>query len=150
MSKGGDYQIHSEMKLEAEAKGETLVGLNEIQVHLKLPIYAVRFSLSVNGKDCDDLIGDGVIVAAPFGSTAYYSATGGKSFEKGIGISFNNLHYKKMDSFVVDEDSVVKLTVSRGPAWLLADNNENFVELTAGDAVSIRKSASAANFIYFS
>ncbi|MCJ7613647.1 hypothetical protein MUO71_02615, partial [Candidatus Bathyarchaeota archaeon] len=62
--KAGDYQIHSEMKLETEAKGERLVGLNEIQVHLKLPIYAVRFSLSVDGKEYDNLIGDGVIVRA--------------------------------------------------------------------------------------
>jgi NAD+ kinase len=149
MIKARDYQIHSEIKLEATAKGEKLVGLNEIQVHPKLPIYAVRFSLSAHGKKCNDLIGDGVIIATPFGSTAYYSATGGKSFEKGIGISFNNLHYTKIDSFVVPEDTVVKLIVSRGPAWLLADNNENFVELIEGDAVTVKKNSSAANFIYF-
>jgi NAD+ kinase len=145
----GDFQIHSEMKLVAEAKGKTLVGLNEVQVHLKLPIYAVRLSLSVDGKVYDNLVGDGVIVAAPFGSTAYYSATGGKSFDKGIGISFNNLHYKKEDSFVVSDSSIVKIAINRGPAWLLADNNEDFIELDAGDEVRIRKSGSVANFIYF-
>ena len=148
--KAGDYQIHTEMKLETEAKGEKLVGLNEIQVHPKLPIYAVRFSLSVDGKEYNELIGDGVIVATPFGSTAYYKATGGESFENGIGISFNNLHYGNVESLVVPKDSVMKLTVTRGPAWLLADNNEDFVELNAGDTVTIRKSESVANFIYFS
>jgi NAD+ kinase len=148
--KEGSYCIHSEMKLDAVAKGERLVGLNDIQVHLKLPIYAVRFSLSVDSKKFDDLIGDGVIVAPPFGSTAYYRATGGEPFKKGIGISFNNLHYKKVDSLVVSEDSVVNLTVTRGPAWLLADNNEEFIELTAGDSVKIKKSVSVASFIYFS
>jgi NAD+ kinase len=147
--KAGDYQIHAEMKLETVAKDERLVGLNEIQVHLKLPIYAVRFSISVDGREYDELIGDGVIVATTFGSTAYYKATGGKSFKKGIGISFNNLHNKKAKSFVLPEDSVVKLTVTRGPAWLLADNNEKFVDLDAGDSVTIRKSDGAANFIYF-
>jgi NAD+ kinase len=147
--KARKYQIHSEMKLETQAKGERLVGLNEIQVHLKLPIYAVRFFLSANGKEYSDLIGDGVIVATSFGSTGYYKATGGESFEKGIGISFNNLHNKKVRSFVVPEDSVVKLTVTRGPAWLLADNSENFIELNGGDTALIRKSGSAANFIYF-
>jgi len=147
--KAGDYQIHAEMKLETVAKDERLVGLNEIQVHLKLPIYAVRFSISVDGREYDEVIGDGVIVATTFGSTAYYKATGGKSFKKGIGISFNNVHNKKAKSFVVPEDSVVKLTVTRGPAWLLADNNEKFVDLDAGDSVKIRKSDGAANFIYF-
>ncbi len=145
-----NYQIHTEIKLETESKGEKLVGLNEIQVHLKLPIYAVRFSLSVNGKECKELIGDGVIVATSFGSTGYYEATGGESFEKGIGISFNNMHNRKVRSFVVPEDSVVNLTVTRGPAWLLADNNEDFIEMVAGDTVAIRKSESLAKFIYFS
>jgi NAD+ kinase len=147
--RAGEYRIHTEMKLETEAKGERLVGLNEIQVHLKLPIYAVRFSLSADGKKYDELIGDGVIVATPFGSTGYYRATGGKSFRKGIGVSFNNLHNTNAKSFVVSEDSAVKLTISRGPAWLLADNNEKFVELDAGDSVTVRKSESVANFIFF-
>ena len=145
-----NYCLHKKIKLETETKGKKLVGLNEIQVHPKLPIYAVRFSLSVDGKEYKDLIGDGVIVATSFGSTGYYEATGGKRFEKGIGISFNNLHNGKMKSFVVPEDSIVKLTVSRGPAWLLADNNKNFIELRAEDTVTIRKSSSVANFIYVS
>jgi NAD+ kinase len=148
--KAGNYRLHSEMKLEAEAKGKKLVGLNEIQVHLKLPIYAVRFSLSADGKEYNNLIGDGVIVATPFGSTGYYAATGGKPFKKGIGVSFNNLHNRKVESFVVPEDTVVKLAVSRGPAWLLADNNEEFIELDAGDAMSVRKSGGIANFILLS
>ena len=146
----GNYCLHKKMKLETETKGKKLVGLNEIQVHPKLPIYAVRFSLSVDGKEYKDLIGDGVIVATSFGSTGYYKATGGKRFEKGIGISFNNLHNRNMKSLVVPEDSIVKLTISRGPAWLLADNNKNFVELRAEDTVTIRKSESIANFIYVS
>jgi NAD+ kinase len=148
--KKGNYCLHKKMKLETEAKGKKLVGLNDIQVHLKLPIYAVRFSLSVDGKEYKELIGDGVIVSTAFGSTAYYKATGGKSFEKGIGISFNNLHNRKLESFVVPEDSVVNLAVTRGPAWLLADNNEDFIELKAGDTAVIRKSESTANFIYVS
>ena len=145
----GNYKIHSEIKLETTIKSKKLVGLNEIQIHPKLPIYAVRFSFYINGKKYDELIGDGLIIATPFGSTAYYKATGGKSFKNGIGVSFNNLHNRNEKSFVVPEDSVVKLTVSRGPAWLLADNNEEFVELNAGDSVAIRKSGRVANFIYF-
>jgi len=148
--KKGNYCLHKKMKLEAEAKGKKLVGLNEIQVHLKLPIYAVRFSLSVNGRVYKELIGDGVVIATVFGSTGYYKATGGKSFEKGIGISFNNLHNIDEESFVIKENSVVKMAIIRGPAWLLADNNDNFIELGAGDTVTVRRSESVANFIYVS
>jgi NAD+ kinase len=146
--RSGNYQICPEMKLEAQTKNMTLVGLNEVQVHLKMPIYAVRFSFSSNGTKYSDLIGDGVIVSTPFGSTGYYAATGGKPFSEGIGVSFNNLHINKVPSFVVRDDSVVQLAISRGPAWLVADNNEKFIELNAGDIVEIKKSAGAANFIY--
>jgi NAD+ kinase len=147
--KSRNYRLHTEMKLEAEVKGKKLIGLNEIQIHLRLPIYAIRFSLSVDGLVYDELIGDGVVVATPFGSTAYYKATGGECFEKGIGISFNNLHNRAEESYVVSENSVVTLSVNRGPAWLLADNNEDFVKLGIGDLVTIKKSESVANFIYF-
>jgi len=143
----GDYCLYKKTKLETEAKGRKLVGLNEIQIHPKLPIYAVRFSLSVDGKEYENLIGDGVIVATAFGSTGYYKATGGKRFTEGIGISFNNLHNRNIKSFVVPEDSVVKLKIVRGPAWLLADNNKNPIELYSDDAVTIRKSENTANFI---
>ena len=148
--KTGDYKLHKEMKLETTAKNTKLIGLNEIQIHLKSPIYAVRFSLNIKGKKYDKLIGDGVIFATPFGSTAYYKATGGHNFKKGIGISFNNLHNQKIDSYVVSEDSTLSLTITRGPAWLIADNNEDFVELLTGDKVIIRKSQNVANFIYLS
>jgi NAD+ kinase len=144
----GNYCLHKKIKLEAEAKGKKLVGLNEIQIHLKLPIYAVRFSLSVNGIEYEELIGDGVIIATPFGSTGYYKATGGESFENGIGISFNNLHNIPAENFVVNEDSVVRLDIIRGPAWLLADNNEDFFELDVGDSVVVRMAETIANFIY--
>lgn len=147
--KAGNYKIHSEMKLETKAKGKLFVGLNEIQIHLKLPIYAVRFDLIVNGKKYDKMIGDGVVVATPFGSTGYYKATGGSAFKKGIGVSFNNLHNNSTRDFVVSEDSIIKLIITRGPAWLLADNNKDFVDLDVGDKVVIKKSQSVANFIYF-
>ncbi len=148
--RAGDFRLRGEMKLVAEAGGVRLVGLNEVQVHLKLPISAVRFSVSVDGREFGGLVGDGVVVATPFGSTGYYEATGGERFEKGIGISFNNLHNRKIGSFVVSEDSVVKLRVRRGPAWLLADNNENFVELNGGDSAVVRRADGVARFIVVS
>jgi NAD+ kinase len=143
----GDFELVEELKLVGMAEGVKIEGLNEIQVHLKLPYSAVRFSVSVDGKEFSNLIGDGVVVATPFGSTGYYTATGGEPFEKGIGISFNNLHWKRFDSFVSPDDSVVKVAISRGPAWFLADNNKRFVELNAGDSAVVRKAKGVARFI---
>jgi len=144
----GKFEIRKEMKIETKFEKEKLVGLNEIQIRAQLPIHAIRFSVFVDGKEFDNLIGDGVIVATPFGSTGYYRSTGGRKFNKGIGISFNNLHNKKIKSFVVPESSLIRVKVNRGPTWVLADNYEKFLELEDNVTNTIRKSKSVANFIY--
>ena len=141
-------KIKTKIKLETVFKNKKLIGLNEIQIHTKLPIQAIRFSLSVDGRIFPDLIGDGAVVATPFGSTGYYKSTGGKRFQKGIGISFNNLHNKKIRSIVVPERSIIEVELNRGPAWILADNNEEIIELENNDISIIRKSKSVANFIH--
>ena len=143
----GKFKLQKEIKIKTEVGTKKLIGLNELQIHAKLPIYAIRFSLSVNGKKINDLIGDGIIIATPFGSTGYYASTGGKPFKKGIGISFNNLHTKKVESFTVSEDSLVKVRINRGPALILADNYERFIELKDNDLILISRSENVANFI---
>ena len=148
MIKIGKFKIRKEMKLEATCKNERLVGLNEIQVRAKLPVYALRFSVSVNRRAIGDLIGDGVVFATPFGSTGYYKSTGGKQFNKGIGISFNNLQNRRVGSIVVSEDSEIRVKATRGPALVFADNNERPLEFQDDEAVIVRKSESTANFIY--
>jgi NAD+ kinase len=148
MVKEGAFKIRKEMKLEATFKNERLVGLNEIQVRAKLPVYALRFSVSVDTKVIGDLIGDGVVFATPFGSTGYYKSTGGKQFSKGIGISFNNLHNRIVRSVVVSEDSEIRVKATRGPALVFADNNERPLAFQDNEAVIVRKSESAANFIF--
>lgn len=145
--KSGNYEIRKETKLVGIHEKGKLIGLNEIQVHTKLPIRAIRFSVSTNGKEFANLIGDGVIVATPFGSTGYYYATGGKQFKKGIGVSFNNLHSGKIKSFVVPENSVIKIKMNRDTALLLADNNEKFIELKENDLVTIKKASEIAQII---
>ena len=146
----GEFKILEEMKLEAKFKDKRLIALNEIQIHNKLPTKAIRFSVWVNGKKFENLIGDGVIIATPFGSTAYYSSTGGKPFKKGIGISFNNLFRKRIKSFVVRENSKIKVRIEKGPALLLADNLEKFIELKEGDEVLVKKAEARAKLIFFS
>jgi len=142
------FKLQKEMKLETDFKNRRLIALNEIQVHAMLPTHAIRFSVLIDGGRFPNLIGDGIVVATPFGSTGYYKSTGGTQFRKGIGISFNNLHNKNIESFVDPNDSIVKIIIDRGPAWVIADNNEEFLRLRDLDTITIKKSESVANFIY--
>lgn len=142
------YKIIKENKLVTKIKNKKLIGLNEIQVRNKTPIKTLRFSIKVKNKKFENLLGDGVIVSTPFGSTAYYSSTGGKPFKKGIGISFNNLHRKKIKSFVVPENSKIEIKILREPAWVMADNNEKFIEVKKGNKVLIEKAKEKTRFVY--
>jgi len=144
----GKYKIVEENKVVAKFKNKKLVGLNEIQVRNKTPVKALRFSLRVKNKKFENLFGDGVIVSTPFGSTAYYSSTGGKPFKKGIGISFINMINKKIKSFIVPENSKIEVKILRGPALVMVDNYEKFIEVKKGNKVLIKKAKEKARFVY--
>jgi NAD+ kinase len=147
--KEGKFKIKREMKLQATFKGKKMIALNEIQIHTKYPIKAVRFSIFSDEKKFENLIGDGVIIATPFGSTAYYQSTGGVPFKKGIGISFNNLYPKRIPGFAVGENSKVRIKILRERAYLIADNSEKFYEMKPGDQVIVSQSKGKASFVCF-
>jgi NAD+ kinase len=144
--KENEYMILEEIKLNAYFKGNAVTALNEIQVHTKLPIKAIRFSVDAE-KKFDNLIGDGVIVSTPFGSTGYYLASGGKQFKEGIGVSFNNIHSRKIYPVIVNVNSKIKIKMNRDFGILLNDNNSKYFDLKEGDEVTIEKSDETARFI---
>jgi NAD+ kinase len=136
----GNYSVENVIKLQAEAKGKIIVGMNEVYVHNADPRTGIRYSLCVNGKDIGrTIIGDGILVATPYGSTGYYRSITDSYTEVGIGLAFNN-STEQADHIVLKEDSVIELTVSRGPANVYADNHDEYIELTEGDKVLIKKS----------
>jgi len=141
----GKYKTYEQGKVEAVAKGQTLLGLNEVQIHTKVPTQAVRFSFEMDGKKVDEIIGDGLIAATPHGSTAYYRSIGGKPFGKGIRIAFNNVWPRRKPVELKGGVAVVKIL--RDNAWLAADNNPEMISLKPGDAVEIRQCESKAIFV---
>ncbi len=145
--KRDELRIVKESKICAEFNKKTLTALNEVQIRACNPVRALRFSVSAGNKRFRKLIGDGVIISTPFGSTAYYSSAGGKMFRKGIGIAFNNLHGNRIKPFVIPSNQKVKVKIEREKAWLLIDNYEKFFELQPGDTVTVKTSKEVAKFI---
>lgn len=126
------------LKIEADVKGKKLFALNDINIHY-CPPRALRFNVEVNNKTvAENVIGDGVVVSTPFGSTAYYYSITGKSFEKGIGIAFNN-PTKKRNPIVVPENSKIEIRILRENGVVAHDTSKTLIKIKKGDRISIQK-----------
>jgi len=146
----GFYKIVEFYKVEAIYNNKKLIGLNEVQIRNKLPIEALRFNLKVERKVIENIVADGVVVATPFGSTAYFLSVGGRKFKKGLGICLNNPYYprdKSKKCMIVNEKKKIYVKINYGDAYLAADNNRSVVNLRVGDEVTIRKSDEKAKVI---
>ena len=135
------FKIKKYFKLEAVANAKKLLAVNDIVVHNKNPRHAIRYKVWIGGQEMSgDVIGDGVVIATPFGSTAYYRSITDSFFEIGIGLAFNN-STEQFDHMVLDENKKIKIKIIRGPAVVYADNQEKYIEeLCIGSEIIVKKS----------
>lgn len=145
--KNGEYAVEEMPKLLATTGNHELLGINDVVVHNKDPRHALRYRISVNGKPIShEIIGDGIVVATPFGSTGYYRSITDSLFEVGFGLAFNN-SIEQSDHMILDNNSIILLEVTRGPAVVYTDNNEKMVDLGAGEKIRIEKGKSVAKIV---
>ncbi|MCK5372869.1 MAG: NAD(+)/NADH kinase, partial [Candidatus Aenigmarchaeota archaeon] len=114
----------------------------------KLFTKAVRFNVYLDDELLyENVIGDGVVISTPFGSTGYYTSLGGERFEKSIGIAVNNQHVW-VKPVVASETSVIEVEILREDAYLLYDNDEEGkILLKKGDRIAVRKYDGVAKFV---
>lgn len=142
--KENKYTIEKLIKLEVFVSGKSLHAVNDIILHNKDSRHAIRYSLSVNGKVIgNSIIGDGVVVSTPFGSTGYYRSITDSFFELGIGVAFNN-STEQSDHIVLKKDKIIDIKIARGPAVIYADNQDEFIEVDEGAEVKIKRSPNVA------
>ncbi|MDQ3089629.1 MAG: hypothetical protein M3Q24_00550 [bacterium] len=143
----GKYTIENLIKLEAKVGEKILIGFNEVMVHNKDPRSGIRYSLAINGKPVGkEIIGDGVVIATPYGSTGYYRSITDSFTDVGIGLAFNN-STEQADHMVIKDDSEIEINLSRGPAEVFADNHPECININDGDKVLIKKSLETAKIL---
>lgn len=141
------YSLDEMMKLEVSSGGQTFYAMNDVIVHNGDPRHALRYHVLLNGKRVSpEIIGDGIVIATPFGSTAYYRSITDSFFELGIGLAFNN-STEQSDHMVLKEDSIIEIEIIRGPAIIHADNQENSLVLDEGHKATIKKSILKATIV---
>jgi NAD kinase len=150
---GETYEIETHHRIGAYRDGELVrpgfVGMNDIHLHHTSPVRAAKFSVRIHDDgvvyETDRAIGDGLLVATPFGSTAYYRSLTGGSFESGVGVAFNNRHKPAdaPDYLVLSPAARVELELAatEGPnAALFRDDDPEPYTPAPGECVTIRRS----------
>ncbi|MEQ8963281.1 MAG: hypothetical protein RLP02_36135 [Coleofasciculus sp. C2-GNP5-27] len=148
MIQAGKSQFKEIIKLEAIHNQGRLLAVNDIILRNENPIHAIRFKVSVNQEDVDPtVIGDGVVVATPFGATGYYRSVTRSTFNQGIGVAFNNPTQEK-PPLLLDETDELSLEITREVGQLVADNNPRIVTVNPGDKIIIRQASEVGRLVY--
>jgi NAD kinase len=143
---GKSYSIEEFPKLEATVGKRKLVGMNDINIHY-VPPCALRFAVKVGGRVlADHAIGDGLVVATPYGSSGYYKSITRSTFSNNFGLAFNN-PTQPMKTVSVPEDSTITVGIIRGPGVLAADCNKKVIPLKDKDMIKIRRASQPAKII---
>lgn len=145
----GQYSLVEQPLLESTIHGRTIFGINDILVAHGEVNTGLRYRMYLNGELFGgDLLGDGIVVATPLGSTGYFQSITRSTFKTGLGIALNNTIFN-VSHLVVDADAVVKVKIDRGPAIVVADNDDRFITLQSGETVTIKRSYRTSHLVYF-
>lgn len=134
----GDLKLKEYKKLETTLLYKTFYSLNDFVVRNSDPTHTIRFT--ANGKY---FIGDGMVVATPFGSTGYFKSITGQTFEQGFGLAFNNTTEKVPPVFLDDKDAVT-FKLERGKATLSFDNSPDIFNIDEDSELKFKLSNQVA------
>ncbi|MFH1769932.1 MAG: hypothetical protein ABH828_00045 [archaeon] len=141
------FEIKEELKLEGSFRDNEFIAINDIIIRNKVPNQAIRFDVSINAeKKLSEVIGDGIVVATPFGSSAYFKSITRQTFDEGLGIAFSN-SVEYLEPMYVKKNQVIKVKLTRGDAEVAFDNERKVYIVKEGELIIIRKAAVGAKII---
>jgi NAD+ kinase len=137
----GDYTIEERMRVEADCGGLQVSALNEIALVRTDVDDFTEIELTWRGELISRYPGDGVIIAAPSGSTAYSLAAAGPvvfpSLECFL-VTPLNVHTFGLRPLILPADAQL-MAEMRYPGWLLVDGMK-IAKLLPEDRIEIRRS----------
>ncbi len=148
----GDVQIDERVALHAVVDGsdEVHFALNEVVVRRVAQARLAPFGLSLDGETIAHLPSDGVIVATPTGSTAYFLSTGGPIIHPSVdalGVAGLMPHTLFARPLIVPSDAEIGITCD-GELTHANLETDGIVaaDLHAGDRVIVRRAVEPMRF----
>lgn len=147
----GKLKLKEYKKLETTIFYQTFLALNDFVIRNAQPMHAIRFQVTSSMSSLQKqgsinnalLIGDGIVLSTPFGSTGYFKSITGKTFEGGWGLAFNNVTEKTPPVFLKDDEAVT-FKLIRGDATLSFDNNPDIFKIDEGSELQFKLSDKSA------
>ncbi len=136
------YTIEEMRKLAVRRR----TALNDVIIRNSDPTQAIRFSVQAGAVATDTVIGDGVVIATPFGSTGYYFSITRNEFTEGIGVAFNN-PTRPQESLHASWEETITIELERGVADLAVDNDPRIHEVEEGESIDVTASDQVARLI---
>lgn len=120
------------------------IAVNDCVVHAGPPFRMIDLALCLDNSEVTRVVGDGLIVATPVGSTAYNLSAGGpilQSTVKGIVITPICAHSLTHKPLVVDESATVQITPERiNEGTRVIVDGQDMLPVAVGDRVTVRRS----------
>lgn len=124
----GALKLKEYGKLETEIEGKKLLALNDFVIRNKDAIHSIRFRMPPDEKL---IIGDGIVISTPFGSSGYFKSITDQTFDSGFALAFNNTT-DKMDPRYFKDNEQVTFKLVRGQAALTSDNSPDIYIIPEG------------------
>ena len=170
--KEGNYYIEDVMRLEVEHKDFKAWGINDIAIYRDDEI-ANRFRVFSDGKDVygEELMGDGILTATPYGSTGYNWTAGGPVlkgnekkfiitpicsayFNKRLTIENRNVMERVEESKVFSDDKEIVVKFFRDIRNKIVPDGRKeeriYIDTKSGDELSIKVSKKYSKFLKIS
>lgn len=144
----GSLKLSRLPKLTAQLNDRKFMAINDIFVHNFKPMNALRYRVYINDDlYANEVVGDAVGISSVHGSTAYYKSITHSIFRTGIGLAFSN-STEEVNHLVLPESAVVKVSIVRGPGLIIADNDQNTMQLQEGEEVFLGQSDTEFGMFY--
>ena len=148
----GDVEYDERIALHATVHGSSDLhfALNEVVVRRVTQARLAPYGLALDGETIAHLPSDGVIVATPTGSTAYFLSTGGPIIQPAVdalGIAGLMPHTLFARPLIVSSSATIDITCD-GELTQANLETDGFVaaDLRAGDRVTIRRAEKCVRF----